>query len=520
MMRVLIFHGYLLRGTGSNVYNQSLAEALARLGHEVHILCQDLEAGSLPWVDRIGTWREGALRVEPAEHGSPSREGDGNVTAYLPDIGGLLPTYVFDRYEGFAVKTFDDLSDAELNAYLDANVRAVRDVAAAIGGADAALANHLVMGPAILARAGLAFAAKIHGSALEFTVRPNRERFLPYARAGTDAAGGILVGSRHTAEVLWETLDDPGLPAKTRLGPPGVDTRLFAPAATEQAVAEVGALAAEISSRADAGEWGEDAAVAVPALEDWAAAHGPRVLFVGKLIGTKGLDLLLAAWPLVLRANPGARLLVVAFGEGKGAIESLLAALDAGDLGGAREIAERGIVSVDAKSIPLRMLGSFLSQPPAGYAEAARAAAGSVLFAGRLEHDEVARVLPAADALVFPSTFPEAFGMVAAEAAASGVLPVSADHSGAREVSQALAPALPGEARDLLSFRLGNGAVEAIAERLARWLALDPDLRTRAGAALAARVHELWSWESVARGVLAASEGRLDELPAVPEAER
>ena len=43
-MRVLIFHGYLLRGTGSNVYNASLAQALARLGHEVHLLCQDREA--------------------------------------------------------------------------------------------------------------------------------------------------------------------------------------------------------------------------------------------------------------------------------------------------------------------------------------------------------------------------------------------------------------------------------------------------------------------------------------------
>ena len=34
-MRILIFHGYLLRGTGSNIYNANLAKALARLGHEV-----------------------------------------------------------------------------------------------------------------------------------------------------------------------------------------------------------------------------------------------------------------------------------------------------------------------------------------------------------------------------------------------------------------------------------------------------------------------------------------------------
>ncbi len=42
------------------------------------------------------------------------------------------------------------------------------------------------------------------------------------------AAAGVLVGSRHTAESLWETVDDPALPAKTRLGPPGVDVEEFA----------------------------------------------------------------------------------------------------------------------------------------------------------------------------------------------------------------------------------------------------------------------------------------------------
>ena len=29
-MRVLVFHGYMLRGTGSNIYNANLTRALAR----------------------------------------------------------------------------------------------------------------------------------------------------------------------------------------------------------------------------------------------------------------------------------------------------------------------------------------------------------------------------------------------------------------------------------------------------------------------------------------------------------
>jgi hypothetical protein len=223
-MRVLLLHGYMLRGTGSNIYNASLARALARLGHEVHLLCQERDPARLEWIDAVGAWSGGRLTVEDAA-------GGGTVTAYRPDIHGLLPVYVEDPYEGFEVKAFPDLTEAELDRYVEANVAAVRDVAERAGGFDAALANHLVMGPAILARAAVGpFAAKVHGSALEYTVKPN-PRFLPYAREGMEAAAGILVGSRHTAESLWATLPDvPGLEDKTRLGPPGVDTQAFRPA--------------------------------------------------------------------------------------------------------------------------------------------------------------------------------------------------------------------------------------------------------------------------------------------------
>ena len=88
-MRVLIFHGYLLSGTGSNVYNAALAEALVRGGHEVHMLCQDRDPLALEWVDAAGDWDSGALEV--ADRREPAR-----ATVYRPDIGGLLPLYVAD----------------------------------------------------------------------------------------------------------------------------------------------------------------------------------------------------------------------------------------------------------------------------------------------------------------------------------------------------------------------------------------------------------------------------------------
>jgi glycosyltransferase involved in cell wall biosynthesis len=511
-MRVLIFHGYLLRGTGSNVYNASLVQALSRLGHDVDLLCQDWNADELDWVDSFTGSRGDEVKVKDRDL---AVDGRGIVSVHVPDIGGLLPVYVADRYEGFEVKTFPELTEEELDRYLERNVTAVREVVDDAGGVDAALANHLVMGPVILARAGLGFAAKIHGSALSYTVRPH-PRFLPYAREGTDAASGVLVGSRHTAESLWETIGDPELPKRTRLGPPGVDTDLFAPIPRSDAADVLRRLARDIESAGSSG-LGRDERAAAEAVEHLAAAPGPRVVFVGKLIVSKGLDLLLAAWPLVVRAHPGARLLVVAFGEYRDAIERLLAALESGDIGAAREIAARGrALENGGEDGRLRMLDAFLSPSAESYVDAARAAAGSVALAGRLEHEEVGRLVPAADALVFPSTFPEAFGMVAAEAAAAGVLPISADHSGMREVTRALAEVVSPQIARLLSFQLGDGAVEAIAERLSEWLSLDPATRDRASRALSARARELWSWEGVARGVLAASAGRLDELPPVP----
>ena len=100
---------------------------------------------------------------------------------------------------------------------------------AAAGEPDAALANHLIMGPVILARAGLRFAIKVHGSDISYTVRPHPERFVPYAREGTDAAGGILAGSAHTARRSSRWCRIRACADRTRLGPPGVDVHRFRP---------------------------------------------------------------------------------------------------------------------------------------------------------------------------------------------------------------------------------------------------------------------------------------------------
>jgi glycosyltransferase involved in cell wall biosynthesis len=475
-VRILIFHGYLLRGTGSNIYNANLARTLARLGHEVDLLCQERH------------W-----------------DAPDGVTIHNPDIGRILPVYVADRYDGFDAKPYPELTDGELRHYLDANVAAVR----AAPDPDVALANHLVMSPVVLAR-GLAgrapFAIKVHGSALEYTVRPNRERFMPYALEGVRAAASVLVGSRHTAESLWEVLaDEPSLPERTALGPPGVDVHAFRPG-----TADLDGLADRLESVGEAAAWGGERGASA-ALRSLDPERDRIVSFVGKLIVSKGVDLLVAAWPLVVARVPEARLVVVGFGTYREALGRFVDALRRRDLEDLRDIAARGRHLEGGPPGELKHLNAFLDRVDGEWLEAAPAAADRIHFTGRLEHDDLPALLPACEAQVMPSTFPEAFGMVAAEAAACGVLPLSAGHSGMAEVTATLAPALPEELRSLLSFEVGPYAVDQIAEKLVAWLTLDAAERERARTALAAEAARRYSWESVAEGVIAAAQA--DNVP-------
>jgi glycosyltransferase involved in cell wall biosynthesis len=555
-VRVLIFHGYLLDGTGSNVYNARLAAALVRLGHDVHLLSQDRHPERQPFVDAVGDWDGGSLHVRELGR---SRDGDGRCTVYRPDIGGLLPVYVADRYEGIEARTFAECSDLEVARYVAANVAAVAELAA-LTRPQLALANHLVMGPVILARAlagTIPYAVKVHGSALEYTVKPQPERFLDAAREGLAGAAAVLVGSAHTAHSLWCALGDPEIERHTRLGPPGVDVASFRPREPEAAAAGLRSLAARVSARAtaadqaaagaqaEAGEPGAgDAQPAGPpadaeggfARDELAAASTLQrldperdvlVAFVGKLIVSKGVDLLLAAWPLVLERVPSATLVIVGFGAYRATLEELLAALATARLGEAAKIARAGrsleaagsagAGGEDAAATPLRHLLAFLlaldGERRERYLEAARDLPERVIFTGRLEHEELAELLPACEALVVPSTFPEAFGMVAAEGAACGALPVSAAHSGLAEVSDVLARAVPAEVAPWLSFAVDDHAVPALAGCLTGWLCADARIRAQTRAGLVAAVRRHWSWEGVARGVIAAARGELDKLP-------
>ena len=461
------------------------------LGHEVHLLCQDRDARALPWVDAVGTWEDGELRVEILRE--PVR-----CTVYTPPIGRVLPVYVADRYEGFDAKPFQDLTDAELDHYIAANVGAVRDVADRAR-PDAALANHLVMGPVVLARAGLGYAVKIHGSALEYTVKPHPDRFLPLAREGLDGAAGVLVGSRHTAESLWAALDDAGAA--------GADP----PRAAGGGRAHVSAARPRGRRRRAASARGQARGRSGGGV---GRRHGRRRRAARARSRARPDRLVRRKADRVEGRGPAARGLAARGrrGSGRPALR-----------GGLRRVPRRpGAAPVrDRAARPRRrcarspvaavrsragsetsswylavFLDGLADDERERWLAAAPAAAARVHFTGRLEHSDLPDLLPACEAQVVPSTFPEAFGMVAIEAAACGALPLSASHSGLAEVTAVLREGVDEDLRPLLEFERGPNAVHEIAEKLVGWLTLEQAAAgNRGGGALGAGARALWLGE-------------------------
>jgi glycosyltransferase involved in cell wall biosynthesis len=309
------------------------------------------------------------------------------------------------------------------------------------------------MGPYIALRAceqtGHRYVAKLHGSALEYAVK-KQPRYVRYATEGLSGAHRVVGGSRYMLAEASEVI--PGWGDKAVVVNPGVDTDLFRPVS--------------------------------------GGAAAPTAAYVGKLIAAKGVHDFIAA--LGLTTTPGLEAVIVGYGGDEAALVAFHDALSRRDLPAARAL-------VAALPHSAAVVG-FLASADDGYLD--RIAVIPVRFPGRLDHDPLSRVLPTFDVLVVPSVVPEAFGMVAAEAAACGVLPLVPDHSGISEAGAALEAELgaPG----LLTFDHAR-PIEGIAAGIDRILALDPATRATMDARAAAFAHDHWSWGHVAESLLQAA---------------
>jgi glycosyltransferase involved in cell wall biosynthesis len=411
-MRILVWHGYLLSGTGSNIYTRALAREWSRDDHDVVIVCQE------PHPERFDLG--GAEVVRPP----------------LPE--GLLPVFVLDRYEGLRPKLLTQWTLEERERYVETNAAALRELLPA----DLVFANHALMGGPVAAATGATHAVKVHGSELEYAIRGNAE-LAAWARQSLAGAAAVYVGSEHIREALEEVVGDV---ERVHEVPPGVDVDAFTPQPRDEALA---ALLEECrSDPPNPGNREERLPYEGNAdrLARFFTEPGPVVVYVGKLLYNKGVHVLFDA----LR-DLDARGLIVGFGDYREELEAVA--------------------------------------PP------------NTLFTGALEHRHLVHLLPLCDVEVVPSIFPEAFGMVAAEAAAAGVPPLVSRHSGLAEVAAGLEERYPPAHRHLAAFE--NGNAEELRGKLEELLALPDAERRELGRLAREAAVERWSWGSVAERLLA-----------------
>jgi hypothetical protein len=129
-MRIVIWHGYLLDGTGSNVYTRMLARTWSRQGHDVVVVCQ-----------------------EP----HPERYDLGGARVVRPRLDGPLPVFVLDAYPDLVPVALPDMPRADRERFVEVNARALR----AELPADLLLCNHVLLGAPVGAATGAPFMSSI-----------------------------------------------------------------------------------------------------------------------------------------------------------------------------------------------------------------------------------------------------------------------------------------------------------------------------------------------------------------------
>ena len=509
-MRIIMTHGYMLSGTGSNIYVQSLCRTLVGEGHDVHLLCQEPDPLAYDFVARSA--KVDARGVE--DLGEQETTYPGLCVVYQPEIGDLLPVYVNDDYPGWRVKTFLDLTQEELENYLERNVEALKTVLG-VSGAEAVITNHSVPGPLIARRAlegnDLPYVSIVHGSCLQYVSRKS-DKYMNLTREGLEDAREILALSTHSAGTIAENFPD--LADRTHSLPGGVDTDLFRPDAFDRGVLDhleggPGRGRAQRTSLRDALESSGHAGELASALRAIAASYdarshdtdagerlrdfldrdGPLLVYVGKLIHSKGVHCLISAFS----RETGARLLVIGFGTFREGLEALTCSLSAGDEATVERLAEMGRLLEGGPAGPLEHFE--LAEEMLVDAEGIE---DDVLFVGPLYHGDLTKVLPAADAAAVPSIFPETFGLVAAEFAASGVVPFVSDHSGLREAGEIVGRGLP------FDLRVGmDGFEENLAKALNDYLKLPEEERRRCEEVVRRNCVEHLSWGTLAEKLVA-----------------
>ncbi len=542
---ICILHGYLLEGSGSNLWTRSVVESLCRAGQTVHLMAQENHPERYPFITEARSYApDGSMETfyRRAAGGPP-----GCCILHKPVLGDTLPVYVWDRYEEFPrVVPMVDLPDDEIESYLERNVRALtrivreNDVAAIH-------ANHAVLMSVVAQRVretdGVPFSIMPHGSALEYAVKRD-VRFLDLATSAFTAAGRIFViGSEMRGRVNDVFAGVPGLEAKMVNLHLGVDTAQFEPVARaerprkaadlraalaglergrapEQTDAMLAGLRGDLTGAAldDALNVGRGYTSKVPdaGLEarldsvDWEG--GKTLLYVGRLISAKGVQEVVAALPLLLERAPEMRLLIVGHGPLREPLEAMLWALEHGERALFEAIVAQGRMlegdpEGEGGTHELTKVAFFLDglrergELDAYYESARRLVRREkVVFTGYLTHRELRHLFPCCDAAIFPSVVKEAGPLVFLEALASGAFPLGTYFGGMKASIDDVSRDLPPDAAAAMKL---DPDPERTVDDIVRNVPVALEMGERHKEALFRVARDRYDWSSVARTLAA-----------------
>ncbi len=540
---ICILHGYLLEGSGSNLWTRSIAQSLCRDGQDVHLVCQENHPEIYDFIAEVRLYRTDGSVETLLERDTPY---EGRCVMHKPRLGDTLPVYVWDRYEEFPDPVpMVELPDAVIEEYLERNVRVVRRVVAE-NGITAMHANHAVLMSVVAERvgtdAGIPFAIMPHGSAIEYAVKKDA-RFHRYASEAFSAAARIFViGDEMRERVTTVFPEVDGLMEKLRGLNLGVDTALFEPVEHDDRPASVKGLVRRVRER-ERGKTRQQSDELLGDLsgsltrEELTALIGSTskydakrpdadveekleavawrtddvLLFVGRLIASKGIQSVLAALPTILAARPDTRLVVVGHGPLREPMEALAHALGTGNRALARHIVEWGTALEGSTPRPLREVQAYWEElEKEGRLEEyfrvaeERMTRDRVIFTGYLTHSELRYLFPLADVAIFPSVVAEAGPLVFLEALASGCFPLGTYFAGMAASIDSVADGLPDEDAEWMKLDPDpEQTVKDIARNVPGALSLGGRHRTE----LRRIAVERYDWRSVGRRMVEELEG-------------
>jgi len=451
-MHVVIVHGYFLKGTGSNLFVHNVCCELCKMGHQVTLFCQENEVNDIDYIEKAFHFSSNNETMQLFH--SKATPYQGKCTLVRPNLNGFLPVFVFDQYQGYRVKEYRSCSIQEIEQYIENNVTAINTTLQGTS-VDMVWSNHTIMQPVYVARSILGETAglhvmTVHGSCLNFAVRKS-VHLQKYAWEAISHADRICFVSKYSKEEFLEFFNyDNNIEGKAVVVPAGVDLNKFLPLSEfSNKETEIQILLEELSLQKrkaelaviqDESSWKTDEDIEAK-IRGVDFKNGKTIIYYGKYLWTKGVQLLIAAAPIILMKHASTRFVLVGYGSSRAYFESMIEVLHNGDREkyiGLLEHPELFDPDIDPHSA--RFFSGLIEKlkdtefSDEYYLTAQKLIKSSLILTGYLAHDQLKRLIACSDISVAPSIFPEAFGLVAVEALSAGIIPVQTNHSGFADV--------------------------------------------------------------------------------------